>query len=334
MAFPPEHWTKLRSTNPLERVNREIGRRCDVVGILPNDPPRSAWPGALLIEQNDEWIVCRRYLSEESMRAILCAGTDREGSPSQISEEADELPPQPEQLTPPRRANYTTSHDLTGHRRNGVSSSFCFRVGAAVLNRDLTAPLLVQSDERRLPLCAVRRSVGAASGHDPMTALTGQFRDQVAVVVQDGEIVFLGSCCDGQVAGLPPALAALCEQAAAPEVRDARAAVVSTAANASSAEPLEREHQSEGLIDGIDLGGVESARRMTQALGVDHRRLFDEHPGSRAEDVDRRSKRGRSRARRCWRDEHGAEPQVVVRLDDDRVSRALLLPASRVGRCW
>ena len=92
MAFPSEHWTKLRSTNPLERVNREIGRRSDVVGIFPNDTSAIRLAGALLIEQNDEWIVCRRYLSEESMRQILCADTDREDSPSQISKEVDELP--------------------------------------------------------------------------------------------------------------------------------------------------------------------------------------------------------------------------------------------------
>jgi transposase-like protein len=92
MAFPPEHWSKLRSTNPLERVNREIGRRSDVVGIFPNDSSAIRLAGALLIEQNDEWIVCRRYLSEESMRQILYADTDRENSPSQISEEVDKLP--------------------------------------------------------------------------------------------------------------------------------------------------------------------------------------------------------------------------------------------------
>jgi putative transposase len=92
MTFPPEHWSKLRSTNPLERVNREIGRRSDVVGIFPNDTSAIRLAGALLIEQNDEWIVCRRYLSEESMRAILYAQTDREDSPSQISEEMDKLP--------------------------------------------------------------------------------------------------------------------------------------------------------------------------------------------------------------------------------------------------
>jgi putative transposase len=66
-AFPREHWTKIRSTNPLERVNKEIGRRSDVVGIFPNDASVIRLCGALLLEQNDEWLVQRRYLSVESM---------------------------------------------------------------------------------------------------------------------------------------------------------------------------------------------------------------------------------------------------------------------------
>lgn len=68
-AFPREHWTKLRSTNPLERVNKEIGRRSDVVGIFPNDTAVIRLAGALLLEQNDEWLVQRRYLSAESMNS-------------------------------------------------------------------------------------------------------------------------------------------------------------------------------------------------------------------------------------------------------------------------
>jgi putative transposase len=70
-AFPAEHWPKLRSTNPLERVNREIGRRSDVVGIFPNDAALLRLAGMLLIEQNDEWLVGRRYLSETSMALVL-----------------------------------------------------------------------------------------------------------------------------------------------------------------------------------------------------------------------------------------------------------------------
>jgi transposase-like protein len=77
-AFPSEHWTKIRSSNPLERVNKEIGRRSDVVGIFPNDQAVIRLAGALLVEQNDEWCVQRRYLSAESMAVVLTTPPETE----------------------------------------------------------------------------------------------------------------------------------------------------------------------------------------------------------------------------------------------------------------
>jgi putative transposase len=70
LSFPPDHRSKLRSTNPLERVNREIARRSDVVGIYPNDASLIRLAGCLLIEQCDEWLVTKRYLSQESLALL------------------------------------------------------------------------------------------------------------------------------------------------------------------------------------------------------------------------------------------------------------------------
>jgi putative transposase len=84
-AFPREHWSKLRSTNPLERVNREIGRRTDVVGIFPNDAALIRLAGMLLIEQSDEWLVSRRYLSQESLAAVLDAAEDTDNKIKEAS---------------------------------------------------------------------------------------------------------------------------------------------------------------------------------------------------------------------------------------------------------
>jgi putative transposase len=68
MAFPKEHRAKLHSTNPLERVNGEIKRRTEVVGIFPNEAAITRLVGAILLEQNDEWAVQRaRYMTLETI---------------------------------------------------------------------------------------------------------------------------------------------------------------------------------------------------------------------------------------------------------------------------
>ena len=69
MDFPIAHWRQLRSTNGLERLNRELARRLDVVGIFPHRDAVIRLAGSLLAEQDDEWATSRRYFSVESMAA-------------------------------------------------------------------------------------------------------------------------------------------------------------------------------------------------------------------------------------------------------------------------
>ena len=70
-GFPVEHRRQIWSTNSLERLNREVGRRCEVVGIFPNRAALLRLAGAILEEQNDEWAVGRRYFSTESMNKLF-----------------------------------------------------------------------------------------------------------------------------------------------------------------------------------------------------------------------------------------------------------------------
>jgi transposase-like protein len=70
MAFPSQHRAKLHSTNPLERLNKEVKRRADVVGIFPNEEGIVRLIGAVLLEANDEWQLQHRYMQVEAMAEL------------------------------------------------------------------------------------------------------------------------------------------------------------------------------------------------------------------------------------------------------------------------
>jgi transposase-like protein len=76
MTFPAQHRTKLHSTNPLERLNKEVKRRADVVGIFPNEASIIRLIGAVLLEQNDEWQLMHRYMQIEAMAELLMPAAD------------------------------------------------------------------------------------------------------------------------------------------------------------------------------------------------------------------------------------------------------------------
>ncbi len=69
-TFPESHWRQIHSTNPLERLNKEIKRRTNVVGIFPNEAAITRLVGALMLEHNDEWAVTRRYMTLETVAKV------------------------------------------------------------------------------------------------------------------------------------------------------------------------------------------------------------------------------------------------------------------------
>jgi putative transposase len=90
-GFPAAHWTKIWSTNPLERLNKEVKRRTNVVGIFPDDAAVLRLAGAVLIEAHDEWQVAeRRYLSEGSMAKLTATGDDA-ARPKEVKRATAEL---------------------------------------------------------------------------------------------------------------------------------------------------------------------------------------------------------------------------------------------------
>lgn len=76
MSFPAQHRAKLHSTNPIERLNKEVKRRADVVGIFPNEASITRLIGAVLFEQNDEWQTASRYMMVEAFAEIDHEETD------------------------------------------------------------------------------------------------------------------------------------------------------------------------------------------------------------------------------------------------------------------
>jgi putative transposase len=85
MAFPRAHWTRIYSTNILERLNKEVKRRTKVVEIFPDTPSVIRLVGTLLAEADDEWQISRRYFSKESMHQLYEPDIDMLAEPTPLT---------------------------------------------------------------------------------------------------------------------------------------------------------------------------------------------------------------------------------------------------------
>ena len=109
LAFPAQHRTKLHSTNPLERLNKEVKRRADVVGIFPNEASITRLIGAVLLEQNDEWLLQCHYMQIEGMAEL---------TPPLLDAEPGNFHPWP--LTNGHPKLHPNLHHLDGHDRGAA----------------------------------------------------------------------------------------------------------------------------------------------------------------------------------------------------------------------